>query len=111
MGATSRAYHRSACCHFWMNTQTFLVNGRPYRKPRVPTVVICVDGWDPAYLRAGLKGGELQFISSLQWRGFVALASAVMPTFTNPNNASIVTGVSPAEHGIQGNYLYDRDSG
>jgi phosphonoacetate hydrolase len=94
-----------------MNTQTLLINGRHYRKPRVPTVVICVDGWDPAYLRAGFKGRELDFLSTLQWRGFIALASAVMPTFTNPNNASIVTGVSPAEHGIQGNYLYDRDSG
>ena len=34
-----------------------------------------------------------------------------MPTFTNPNNASIVTGVTPAEHGIQGNYYYERETG
>jgi phosphonoacetate hydrolase len=94
-----------------MDIQNLLVNGRRYRKPCVPTVVICVDGWDPAYLRAGLKACELHFLGSLQWRGFIAQASAVMPTFTNPNNASIVTGVSPAEHGIQGNYLYDRESG
>jgi phosphonoacetate hydrolase len=34
-----------------------------------------------------------------------------MPTFTNPNNLSIVTGVPPAVHGICGNYFYDRASG
>jgi phosphonoacetate hydrolase len=33
-----------------------------------------------------------------------------MPTFTNPNNLSIVTGVPPAVHGICGNYFYDRDA-
>jgi phosphonoacetate hydrolase len=34
-----------------------------------------------------------------------------MPTFTNPNNVSIVTGVCPAKHGICGNYFFDRKSG
>ena len=34
-----------------------------------------------------------------------------MPTFTNPNNASIVTGVPPAVHGISGNYYLDRATG
>ncbi|MET1028386.1 MAG: phosphonoacetate hydrolase, partial [Dongiaceae bacterium] len=35
----------------------------------------------------------------------------VVPSFTNPNNLSIVTGAPPAVHGICGNYLYDRESG
>ncbi len=35
----------------------------------------------------------------------------VVPSFTNPNNLSIVTGVPPAVHGISGNYFFDRDSG
>src|SRR5258708_28004545 len=34
-----------------------------------------------------------------------------MPTFTNPNNVSIVTGAPPGVHGIAGNYYFDRDSG
>ena len=34
-----------------------------------------------------------------------------MPSFTNPNNASIVTGVPPAVHGISGNYYLDRATG
>ncbi len=34
-----------------------------------------------------------------------------MPSFTNPNNLSIVTGVPPSVHGISGNYFLDPDSG
>ena len=30
-----------------------------------------------------------------------------MPTFTNPNNLSIVCGVPPSVHGICGNYFWD----
>jgi phosphonoacetate hydrolase len=34
-----------------------------------------------------------------------------MPTFTNPNNLSIVTGAPPSVHGISGNFALDRNSG
>jgi phosphonoacetate hydrolase len=37
-------------------------------------------------------------------------ADSVVPTFTNPNNLSIVTGVPPSVHGICGNYFYDRET-
>lgn len=36
-----------------------------------------------------------------------ALVRTVMPTFTNPNNMSIVTGCPPAVHGICGNFFLD----
>jgi phosphonoacetate hydrolase len=39
------------------------------------------------------------------------VADCVVPSFTNPNNLSIVTGVPPSVHGICGNYLYDTASG
>jgi phosphonoacetate hydrolase len=39
------------------------------------------------------------------------LADSVVPTFTNPNNLSIVTGVPPSVHGICGNYFWDREAG
>ena len=35
----------------------------------------------------------------------------MVPSFTNPNNLSIVTGVPPSVHGICGNYLFDVASG
>ena len=41
-------------------------------------------------------------------RGF---ARAAMPTFTNVNNASIVTGVPPSVHGISGNFFFDPSTG
>jgi len=34
----------------------------------------------------------------------------VVPSFTNPNNLSIVTGVPPVVHGICGNFYYDREN-
>src|SRR5438270_1264023 len=87
------------------------LNDRPYRLPTRPTVVICADGCDPAYLEAGIAAGVLPTVA--QWRasGFYALAEASMPTFTNPNNMSIVTGAPPALHGISGNFALDRETG
>src|SRR5579863_9328243 len=87
------------------------LNGRSYRLPTRPTVVICADGCDPSYLEAGLEAGVLPTIARWRERGFYALADAVMPTFTNPNNLSIVTGASPSVHGIAGNFALDRASG
>ena len=39
------------------------------------------------------------------------MADCVVPSFTNPNNLSIVTGVPPSVHGICGNYFFDPDLG
>jgi phosphonoacetate hydrolase len=90
---------------------TVLVNGRAYRKPRRPAVVICVDGFDPAYLRQGLKDGTLPNLAKFSAQGFAATAQGVMPSFTNPNNTAILTGAGPAVNGISGNYYLDRKTG
>jgi phosphonoacetate hydrolase len=87
------------------------LNGRRYRVPQRPVAVICVDGFDPAYVERGIADGVLPTIGSFADAGWLGTADAVMPTFTNPNNVSIVTGVAPAAHGIAGNYCLDRDSG
>src|SRR6476660_8284477 len=87
------------------------VNDRRYRTPERPTVVICFDGCDPQYIRRGIADGILPTIASFQKSGFYAIADAVVPTFTNPNNTSIVTGAPPALHGISGNYYLDRATG
>jgi phosphonoacetate hydrolase len=42
--------------------------------------------------------------------GFATTALAAMPTFTNPNNVSIVCGVAPAIHGVSGNFYIDRET-
>ena len=73
--------------------------------------MICADGFDPAYLDAGLAAGVLPTMAAWRKNGFCAIADAAMPTFTNPNNMSIVTGAAPAVHGISGNFALDRETG
>ena len=87
------------------------LNGRCYRKPLRPTVVVCVDGCDPEYIERGIADGVFPTIASFARRGHLGTADAVLPTFTNPNNVSIVTGAPPSVHGIAGNYCLDRESG
>jgi phosphonoacetate hydrolase len=92
-------------------TEWIELNKRRYRKPEQPTVVICVDGFDPAYVERGIGDGILPTIAGFAREGWVGAADAAMPTFTNPNNVSIVTGAPPAVHGIAGNYHLDRETG
>jgi len=90
---------------------TVEVNGRSYRLPGRPTVVIVVDGFDPAYLEHGFANGTLPRMKSFITDGFVGVADCSMPSTTNTNNTSIVTGVPPAVHGINGNYYLDSETG
>jgi phosphonoacetate hydrolase len=92
-------------------TQDLVVNGRSYRWPDRPLVVICVDGCEPDYVTRAVEAGAMPFLAGVLAGGTFTVADAVMPTFTNPNNLSIVTGVPPAVHGICGNYFYDREAG
>jgi len=90
---------------------TLTINGRTYDWPRRPVVVVCVDGCEPAYLDTAVAAGAAPALARFRAHGFARLATAAMPTFTNPNNVSIVTGVPPAVHGIAGNYFFDPASG
>ncbi|MBK8687268.1 MAG: phosphonoacetate hydrolase [Betaproteobacteria bacterium] len=87
------------------------VNGRRYRAPRQPLVVVCVDGCEPEYVNQAIAAGRTPFLASMRERGLCLTADCVVPSFTNPNNLSIVTGVPPAVHGICGNYFWDPDAG
>src|SRR6266496_1264696 len=84
------------------------VNGREYRLPRRPTVVFTVDGGDPAYLEDALQRKLMPRLERLLAEGgALHRGLGCMPTLTNPNNLSIVTGVPPAVHGIPGNHYLD----
>jgi phosphonoacetate hydrolase len=87
------------------------VNGRTYDWPRQPLVVVCVDGCEPDYLTQAVAAGAMPWLGPTLARGTNRLADCVIPSFTNPNNLSIVTGVTPAVHGICGNYFWDADAG
>jgi phosphonoacetate hydrolase len=80
-------------------------NGREYHAPRQPTVVITIDGGDPAYLDdARARGLMPRLVGMLACGGAYHRGRAQMPTLTNPNNMSIVTGLPPSGHGIPGNH-------
>jgi phosphonoacetate hydrolase len=86
-------------------------NGRSYRFPTTPTVVVCIDGSEPGYIEAAIEKGLAPNLERLMRTGANLLAQSVIPSFTNPNNISIITGRPPAVHGIAGNYFYDRVAG
>src|SRR5262249_54142231 len=80
------------------------------KRPRV--VVVLIDGLD-----ASRMGPELMptVWSLAHGHGgsatFYPHGRAVMPTVTNTNHASILTGTHPAAHGIVGNEIPNRDGG
>jgi phosphonoacetate hydrolase len=87
------------------------VNGKNYTPPKQPTVVICVDGCEPDYVAQAVAAGRMPYMKRVLAQGTALLADCVVPSFTNPNNLSIVTGAPPSVHGICGNYLYDIENG
>ena len=87
------------------------VNGRSYAPPRSPLVVLCIDGCEPDYLTRALDDGAMPHLDAALARGTWAIGDCVIPSFTNPNNLSIVTGAPPSVHGICGNYFYDPHAG
>jgi phosphonoacetate hydrolase len=91
---------------------TISVNGRTYRWMDRPLVVVCIDGCEYEYITAAVTAGAAPFLGRLlAGSGSSFIADCVMPSFTNPNNLSIVTGVPPSVHGICGNYFFDPESG
>ena len=90
-----------------INGSAVEVNGRRYALPAQPTVVICVDGCEPDYIAQAVAGGRMPHLKRVLSEGTALLADCVVPSFTNPNNLSIVTGAPPSVHGICGNTLFD----
>ena len=86
---------------------TVHVNGTDYRWPLRPVVVVCIDGGDPAYLRQFLADGSIPHIAQFVKEGYASVADGSMPSFTCPNNMSIITGTPTSKHGISGNYYLD----
>lgn len=89
-----------------------VVNGREYRLPSQPSVVFTIDGGDPRYIDDALDRGLMPNLGALLASGGAyARGRGCMPSLTNPNNLSIVTGVAPSQHGVPGNHYLDTSSG
>ena len=65
-----------------------------------PTIVVCIDGFDPEYLEAC----EMPVFARLAAAGRLTIGRSMMPSVTNVNNVSVVTGAYPESHGICSNY-------
>ena len=92
-------------------SKTVEVNGRIYHWPKAPLVVICCDGSEPTYMEIAMAAGLMPNLKAMIAKGEYKRGLSVIPTFTNPNNMSIVTGQPPSVHGICGNYLIDPATG
>lgn len=93
------------------STSPFSVNGRRYEPPARPVVAICMDGCEDDYLTVALARGRMPHLARMADGGYRGLARAALPTYTNVNNACIVTGVPPSVTGISGNFFLDPGSG
>ncbi len=62
-------------------------------------------------MNGALAQGLLPNFKKLMADGFVSVAVGAMPSFTNPNNISVITGVSPSVHGISGNFFLNPRDG
>ena len=91
--------------------KTVTVHGRSYNWPSAPLTVICCDGSEPAYMETAMQAGLMPNLRRIIAKGENRRGLSVIPSFTNPNNLSIVTGRPPAVHGICGNYLIDPATG
>ena len=87
------------------------LNGINYERPGKPLAVVCIDGGDPEYFQSGLRDQIIPNITRFMEEGFYQVAEGSMPSFTCPNNMSIVTGSEPEIHGISGNFYLDRETG
>src|SRR6185369_8717290 len=94
-----------------MNVGEMTVNGRTYRRPARPVVVVCLDGSALEYIDGAIAAGVAPYLRSLSEAASFRLVESALPSFTNPNNVSIVTGVPPSVHGISGNFFLDRATG
>lgn len=70
-------------------------------------LLVCLDGCGPEYLASA----DVPNIEEIGDGGLHGNGSSVIPSVTNVNNVSIITGRFPRDHGITTNYCYDRESG
>src|SRR4030095_8994333 len=90
-----------------ISTNSFSVNGRTYQPAAKPIAVICMDGSADEYFDIAMAQDRMPNLKSVTTKGYRGMVRSEFPSFTNVNNSSIVTGVSPAVHGINGNFFYD----
>jgi len=93
-------------------TNQININERIYSGiPKSTAIVICLDGSQKEYFEEASKSNLTPNLDSLISSGENLLANSAIPSFTNPNNISIVTGRPSSVHGICGNFFYTPSTG
>ena len=88
------------------------INKRQYNKSLSSTVVvICLDGSQKEYIDIASSKGLTPNLDKILENGQYLMANSAIPSFTNPNNISIVTGQPSDVHGISGNFFYTPSTG
>jgi phosphonoacetate hydrolase len=68
-------------------------------------LVVLLDGFDPAYVQPA----RVPRLAALMQAGASTLdGRGVLPSLTNVNHISLLTGTYPARHGLSTNFYYDR---
>lgn len=80
----------------------------PWTRVQERVLVISIDGYGPAGLR-GLRAATPN-LDRLRAHGISGTARTVFPSMTWPAHATLLTGKSPAEHGVVGNAWFDRET-
>ena len=75
------------------------------------SIVICLDGSQKEYLDEASKSNLTPNFDKIIQKGEYLIAHSAIPSFTNPNNISIVTGQPSSIHGICGNFFYTPSTG
>jgi phosphonoacetate hydrolase len=86
---------------------SFSANGIRYSPSSGIVAVICADGSSDEYFNEALVRDLMPNLKQMIRQGYRGPVRCALPSFTNVNNTSIITGVSPAIHGICGNFFYD----
>lgn len=68
---------------------------------------ITVDGFGTDYVQQS----DMPNLKRMMEAGTYVEGKSIIPSLTNVNNASILTASFPEDHGITGNYYYDRNTG
>ena len=90
---------------------TFEANGRTYQLPQKPVAVICIDGCADEYISVSIAAGKMPHTEAMVKRGYRGMVRGALPSFTNVNNSSIVTGMPPSVTGICGNFFLNPETG
>ena len=93
-------------------TNTLSINNREYPSTLNQTsIVICLDGSQKEYIDEASKLNLTPNLDDIIQKGEYLMAHSAIPSFTNPNNISIVTGQPSSVHGICGNFFYTPETG